>query len=218
LLVECLDSIKYLELNVPFDVVLCSDAGSDSTLQVAERELKSSSLSYKIIRRHRNGGVGASRNTILRESRGKFALMLDGDNSLFPKGPHHLLTAIEASVGATFAYGLLSVKQGSSYVDVMNYLPWDKTLFSEVGNYIDALTIVDREKVLNIGGYSESLSLYGWEDFDLWTRIAHFGGFGVQIKNFVATYLRRGNSMITTTNVDVRSALAEIRERSISIG
>lgn len=217
LLVECLDSILNLKLKEPFDVIVCSDAGDYETLEVAERKLKESSLSFKIVRRLRNGGVGASRNSILRQSRGSFTLILDGDNSLFPYGAQHLLNAIEENEDASFAYGLLAVKRNGLYVDTMNHLPWEKSQFSKVGNFIDALTLINREKILNIGGYTESLNLYGWEDFDLWARIAHFGGFGVQSKNFVATYLRRGNSMISTTNLDGSRALAEIRERSQSI-
>jgi hypothetical protein len=99
----------------------------------------------------------------------------------------YLIDALEANPEAFFSYGLLSVKHRESYVDIMNFYAWDTNLFSDIGNYIDALTLLDREKVLNIGGFSDSLNLYGWEDFDLWARIADIGGYGAQTKNFVAT-------------------------------
>jgi Glycosyl transferase family 2 len=217
LLKKCIDSVKNLEVTEQFDVVVCSDAGNQVTLETARRELLASNLSFRIIKRVRNGGVGASRNTILQNSRGKYSLMLDGDNTLFPKSTRYLIDALEENPGAFFSYGLLSVKERESYIDLMNFYAWDINLFRGVGNFIDALTLLDREKILAIGGFSDSLNLYGWEDFDLWARIADVGGYGAQTKNFVATYSRRANSMISTTDVDTNKALAEIRERSPSI-
>jgi len=217
LLKKCIDSIKNLKIEQNFDVLVCSDAGNQESLDIALQELRMSELSFKIVRRIRNGGVGASRNTMLNLSRGQYFLILDGDNSLFPKGPQHLIDALASDANAHFAYGLLAVNQGGRFVDIMNSVDWDSRNFSKVGNFIDALTLVNRKKILAMGGFSESLNLYGWEDFDLWARVAHQGGYGVQVKNFVAVYFKRANSMISTTNISARSALAEIKERSASI-
>ena len=41
--------------------------------------------------------------------------------------------------------------------------------------YIDAMAMFDREQLIKIGGYDNELyklGWFGWEDYDLWLRIA----------------------------------------------
>jgi Glycosyl transferase family 2 len=217
ILTRTLESISRIEFENDFEVLLCSDAGTQETLDIAISYFAESNLSYAIFKRVVNGGVGASRNDLLSAARGKYVLTLDADNTLFPRGPHLLYEAIKSNESAAFAYGVLAVNEGNQLVDVMNYLPWDPTYFRKVGNYIDAFALLDKEKILAIGGFTESLPLYGWEDFDLWARLASEKEFGVFTSNFIGTYFKRAGSMLGVTNMDIQDAALEIRERSPGI-
>jgi hypothetical protein len=210
-------SIQEAEIEVEFEVLVCSDAGDSDTLEIAVSFLQNSNLSCAVYKNNWNFGVGATRNMLLREARGKYALILDGDNSLYPCGLKTLYEGIIKSENAFFAYGILTVEENNSEVDLMSFMKWDRYLFAEIGNYIDALSLVNVDKVLKIGGYSEALPLYGWEDFDLWARIAEEGGVGVFVENFVAVYLKRPGSMIGLTNIDQQDAWALIKSHSPSL-
>jgi hypothetical protein len=94
-------------------------------------------------------------------------------------------------------------------------------------NYLDALALVRRSALDELGGYTTDLRLYGWEDYDLWCRVADRGMRGVQVPEFVARYRVSPNSMISLTNLsdqEAREALAERsprlfgRERPVSAG
>jgi hypothetical protein len=143
--------------------------------------------------------------------------MLDGDNELLPNGANLLLDALKPESKAAFAYGFLAVEENGVMLDIMSFLPWDAQLFSKLGNYIDALAIVDREIVIAHGGYAESLTLYGWEDFDLWARLAEGKYTAAGVRNFVGKYHRNPVSMISATNIDTSDALATIKSRAPSL-
>jgi hypothetical protein len=54
----------------------------------------------------------------------------------------------------------------------------------------------------------------GWEDFDLWFRIAEVGGWGVQIPEILARYRVGRNSMLhTITNPNAYRLWAYLRAK-----
>lgn len=214
---KTLKSVQNMIIDVEFEVVVCSDAGDQNTINRAADFLRTTSLNYSIYKQHFNVGVGATRNSLLYRCQGEFALILDGDNSIFPAGLQTLYDSLKNDEDSYFSYGILAVTEGDNAVDIMSYMSWDKNLFAKVGNFIDALSLVKVKKVLSIGGYSESLALYGWEDFDLWARVAHHGGYGVFARNFVAKYLRRPGSMISITDIDHHDAYAIMKSRAPSV-
>jgi hypothetical protein len=214
LIIKALESLLEIETGKVFDILISSDAGDQETIDLACDFLSKTNLSYKVLKRLDNGGAGANRNTLLRNSRSRYFLALDGDNSLFPKGLDLLYDALNQNTSACFSYGLLAIESKGELIDISGNMNWDVAAFREIGNYIDALALLNIEKVLDLGGYSEDLLLHGWEDFDLWCRVANSGGVGIQVKNFVAIYRRRVNSMISITNLYTKDALDLIAERS----
>jgi hypothetical protein len=212
-----LKSVQNLKIDVDVEVLLCSDSGDQETVDRAIAFLRGTELSYSLYRQAFNVGVGATRNNLLRFAKGKFALILDGDNSIYPTGLQTLYNELKDRSDYYFAYGILAVHENEMPADIMSYLPWDKKLFAKIGNFVDALSLVDIKKILSIGGYSESLSLYGWEDFDLWVRIAEKGGSGFFVGNFVATYFRRPGSMISITDIDHQDAYAVMKTHAPSV-
>jgi hypothetical protein len=55
--------------------------------------------------------------------------------------------------------------------------------------------------------------MYGWEDYDLWCRIAADGGHGVLVPEILCRYHRSPHSMLSITDIDASEMLSLIRER-----
>ena len=57
------------------------------------------------------------------------------------------------------------------------------------------------------------MRLLGWEDYDLWCRVAAAGGRGVQVPQILARYRVGETSMLSLTDIDVSDMTAVLRER-----
>jgi glycosyltransferase involved in cell wall biosynthesis len=217
-ILRCLDSVVNLNTTRNFEVILCNDAGDRETINLALEFLSKKSIQYAVAVRDTNGGVGATRNDLIKMARSNALLMLDGDNELFPNGADLLYDAVSGGAcNSAFSYGILAIEEAGEKTDIMNFQQWDRKLFAEIGNYIDAFAMIDREKILKSGGYTEALELYGWEDFELWARLAENQFFGIGVRNFVGIYHRSKTSMISLTNIDISDALAIIKSGSPSL-
>lgn len=62
------------------EIIVVDDASTDATGNVAHRVLMGSKRPFKIIRREKNGGQSASRNTGLDAAKGKFVIFFDHDD------------------------------------------------------------------------------------------------------------------------------------------
>jgi len=72
--------------------------------------------------------------------------------------------------------------------------------------------MIRRRELIAIGGYTEDPRLHGWEDYDLWCRVAANGGSGVHVPEILLRYLRAEHSMISLTDIDTSEARRVLRE------
>ncbi|HEV2723960.1 MAG TPA: glycosyltransferase family A protein [Thermoleophilaceae bacterium] len=159
-----------------------------------------------------NRGLGAARNVMLTDARAPYAFMLDADNLVYPRALAALVDALEKDPDAVFAYGLLERRRGTRSVGLLSAGPWEPARLRS-GNYIDAMALLRREAVLEIGGFGESLSLYGWEDFDLWCRVAEHDLHAQHVPTFIGRYHERPESMLSVASIDASDAVRELRGR-----
>jgi hypothetical protein len=64
-----------------------------------------------------------------------------------------------------------------------------------------------------LGGYTTDRRLYGWEDYDLWCRVAERGSRTAHVPEIVARYRLAAGSMISLTNLSTREAGEALAER-----
>jgi glycosyltransferase involved in cell wall biosynthesis len=154
-----------------------------------------------LLRHPINRGLGQSRNTAIDVARGEFVFLLDADNSVFPSGIGRLVRAIEDDPEAAFAWGYLQTHDPELQpVGLLSSFDWEPARFGN-GNYIDAMVLWRRAALLDWGMYTTDSGLYGWEDFELFARVAEGGGHGVMTPQFVARYRLSGLSMLRTANM-----------------
>lgn len=157
---ECLE-----EAGFSAEVLVIDDASRDGS----QKLLRSIRMLYdeprmKTLFLKQNLGLPTVRNLALQMSRFRYVCLMDADNELIPSNLALFLQSI-VETGATLVHGNLIDKQGGEVVGVRsNEIATIRLL---EGNYIDAFSIVDAEKLLRLGGYSSNPLIYGLEDWEM---------------------------------------------------
>ena len=208
---EALASVAAQDLDL-IELLIHDDASGDDSAAVARAFLEARPwLPARVLCRAVNAGLPRARNTLLEHARAPYALMLDADNALYPQAARRLAAALDADPAAVFAYGTLAVWRDGHPDGLLSAQGWDPAVFAE-RNPIDALALLRRDSVLALGGYRDDARLHGWEDYELWVRVAASGGHGVHVPSFVARYRRAPGSMAHFSDLDAEGMKALLRE------
>jgi hypothetical protein len=197
-----------------FEIVVLDDASSDRSAPAVIKWMEShATVPALLLQNAWNRGLGATRNALFDAARGEYVLALDSDNEVYPSAISKLAAALDADPGAVFAYPILEVHEDGLPATLLGYQPWEPERL-RVGNYIDALALIRRREAIALGGYSEDLRLYGWEDYDLWCRVADQRRYGIHVPEILARYTRAEYSMNwSVTAIDLTDAKAVLRGR-----
>lgn len=194
-------------------ILVLDDASTDdSAAVVTDWAQAHPDVDLTLLRRTVNAGLPVARNALAAHAETELVLMLDSDNELLPGGLAKLVAALDADPGALFAYGVLAIHRAGRGDGLLSSLPWEPALLRE-HNPIDALALLRREELLELGGYTTDPDLHGWEDYDLWCRCAETGRRGAHVPSFVARYRRDAGSMLSVTDIDQSSAREALARR-----
>jgi Glycosyl transferase family 2 len=187
-----------------------STDGSGEAIRAASRELPW--LPVTLISRGKNHGLPAARNLALDHARADLVFVLDADNVILRGGLRRLVEALEEYPEAAFAYGLIECFDSAGPCDVLNWMDWDPARLRH-GNYIDAMAMIRRAALEEVGRYPLDPVLFGWEDFAVWLAMASDGMQGVRVPDFVARYRRSAHSMLSLTGIDNSAAWSALVRR-----
>jgi hypothetical protein len=194
------------------ELIVVDDCSRDESGQAVRAELdRHASLPATIVTRAENLGLAAARNCAVEHARGEYVFILDADNVVYPHAFARLVEALDAAPETTFAYGILEQFGPDGPVDLLSWHRWDADRL-RYGNYIDAMAMIRRAAVLEVGGYTSDARLYGWEDFALWCAFADRGWNGVLVPEILARYRKGVGSMISTTDIDASAAWGALVE------
>jgi Glycosyl transferase family 2/Glycosyl transferases group 1 len=198
----------------PLEVVVLDDASTDrSQAAVLDFFAAHAHLPGQLVQHVVNRGLGRTRNDLVASARGELVFMLDADNEIYPTGLDRLVEALDADPEALFAYCMLEEHVDGKPDTLRSFLPWEPGRLAEA-NYIDAMSLLRRRELLELGGYTEDPRLHGWEDYDLWCRTAQRGLRGVLVSEVLARYRRADHSMLySITNIDTSEAESLLRAR-----
>ena len=212
-IVEALDSVQQQTLD-RFDLTIVDDGSTDGSASVARNWLQENTGRFgtvQLVQHLQNRGLPITRNTAIALSDAEYCFILDADNQLYPRCLEQCAEAVGVS-NAAVAFPIVEVFGDRS--ELLNVNLWSQSRFVE-GNYIDAMALLRRAAVLEVGGYSV-MQITGWEDFDLWCKLIEAGYQGVRVPEILARYRVHGASMLQTVthapnNVDMLKK--EIRQR-----
>jgi glycosyltransferase involved in cell wall biosynthesis len=213
-IVEALDSVANQTLKA-LSLLVVDDASRDKSAERASRWLQrygSRFVRAALVRRTSNGGLAAARNLALQLVESPLLFIFDADNSIYPRCLERLSEALEADPRAAMAYCVIEVFGKDRRL--MGTPVWHRDRLAS-GNYIDAMSLLRTKILRRLNGYA-SMSVPGWEDYDLWCRFAENGLYGVRVPEILARYRVHSSSMLNTdTNRMERSKLliAEMLQR-----
>jgi len=216
---ECLKSLEDSHTAaIPggIEVVIVNDASTDDSLNQVMAFQKNSRHPVRIIDKRLNTGLADARNIGLQMARAAYVFIMDADNLVFPRALEELHVRIVKD-GSAAVYSMLCRFQSrqSDPEGLLSYFDWDQQMLVEFP-YIDAMAMFDREQLIKIGGYDNKLyklGWFGWEDYDLWLRIAG-GGLSVSfLPNVLCLYRHHKSAMSNTTNLFERELVAHLVEK-----
>jgi Glycosyl transferase family 2 len=218
LIAPTLDSLERSHYR-SFEIVVVDDGSGDGSGDAAVAWMRSHENVPALLVRHPvNRGLGAARNTALDFARGRYCLVLDSDNEIYPRCLDALVGTLERDPEPVFAYpiletfGMVEAYATRGGDPLVSFLGWEPRRL-RMGNFIDALALIRTRELREVGAYTTDGRLYGWEDYDLWCRIAERGGSGRLVPQPLARYRTSPSSMLSITNLSLTSAKAAVIER-----
>ena len=207
---ETLDSIA-ASTDVELEIVVVDDHSLDRGRQVvadwieAHPEVPAVLLGSEI-----NRGLPAARNLGTEASRSDLVMVMDADNHVYPTALRRVADALAGDPDAAFAYSAL--EEFGIHRGVRSAMAWHVPWLCE-GNYIDAQAMIRRSTFDRLGGYNaDDALLFGWEDWELWLRIADDGGYGVHVPQMLGRYRTQEGSMLGITNLVAHEMLEHVRD------
>jgi cellulose synthase/poly-beta-1,6-N-acetylglucosamine synthase-like glycosyltransferase len=199
---QCLDSVCASQ-SIDFDILVIDDCSTDDSAAIVQDYLQTTETPIRLIQKAFNTGLADARNTGLHLARAPFVFILDADNWIYPNCLTTLHSAIQTA-GCAAVYGIINrfnSKTGEG-AGLVSFYEWD-VLELVAGPYIDAMALFKKDILLKVGGYSTELMVIawsGWEDYDLWLKLAQAGHNAKLVPNILSSYRVHPNSMIHTTN------------------
>jgi hypothetical protein len=167
-----------------FEILILADDESDITRTRGFLN-EQSSLPAMLLSQGMHASLGRSRNVLAERARGKYVFILDAEGGIYPSALERLARALDSEPLAIFAYPMVGIFDDAGPVELRSSLPWEPERLKR-GNWIDAMALIRRERLLEIGGYSTDPRLAGWEEFELWCRCAEAGDHGVHVPEVLA--------------------------------
>ncbi len=189
---ECLLSVLSAEaVGDGVEVIVVDDGSTDESLERATALANNAAMPILIVRKHSNTGLADARNVGLSCARANAVFILDADNWIYPRCLRLLYEALRAGTCAG-VYSLIRRfdHKTQEALGLMSRFDWDVTELIR-SPYIDAMAMMDREAVLSVGGYSTELidhGWFGWEDYDLWLKLAAAGFACRLVPNVLSSY------------------------------
>ena len=203
---ECLDSVvqsQVSQLPSPIEIVVVDDCSTDRSVEVVTQYLMGCCHPIRLVKKAINTGLADARNLGLKLARAPYIFTLDADNKIEANClmEHYQMLHSSDYISVYAIIHKFDHNTGAS-AGCASHLPWQvDTLVQDP--YIDAMAMFDREKVLQIGGYLTDLIRYGWfgwEDYELWLRIAASGQPCGFIPKVLSHYRVHSASMLHSTN------------------
>jgi glycosyltransferase involved in cell wall biosynthesis len=193
-----------------WEVVIVNDGSTDEAVDKIGKELEKVDDRISYFQKE-NGGLGDARNYGVEKAKGEFVLLLDADNRLKDHFMEIAINAIEEDRQRAIIYG------DAEYIGERNGI-WKMGAFDKLkllkDNYIDACALVNRKKLIDIGGFEVNLPIQGHEDWDLWLTALEKGLIFHYLNEVVFEYRVRADSMIRTIGKDnIKKNIAFIREK-----
>ena len=180
-----------------FETIIVNDGSTDVNTIEYLHSLKEKG--WQVIFQ-KNSGLGHARNTGILHAKGAFILPLDADNKVYPDYMLKGLERLQADEEVAVVYAKARYFGDKSGVLAPGPFNLQRLM---LGNYIHACAIIRKSVIEKIGFY-DNMEIMGYEDWDLWLRIAFSGYKFSYIDEVLFEYRVTKSSMMRTLNADIQ--------------
>lgn len=192
-LIEAIESVKkYLSAD-DYEIILINDGSTDAeTIQIVD-SIKNDFKNIIVVDQL-NTGLGKARNNGIKIAKGKYIIPLDADNKIRPEFIKQTIQVLDSNEDIAVIYGDAKMFENKNHL--WKGKPFD---ISEMilNNYIDACAGFRKSVWEDLKGYDEKMPVMGFEDWDLWLRMAVRGYQFKYVNDIFFDYRVRDNSMLT---------------------
>ena len=216
---ECLRSVMAQKAvdKISVECIVVDDCGPDKSIDIAERIIDSYNgpIDFKIIRRKKNGGLSAARNSGIHEAAGEYLYFLDSDDYISPDCISRLWQLAKEHPEVEIVYGktvcVPDPEEKRTYLDLAKFhAPAYSNATATVRKYHLLFPEIACNRLIKTSWLKDN-ELYFTEglineDFD-WHLRAHFAVCSYSILLYgEATYLyrQRENSIMTSDKEEAR--------------
>jgi glycosyltransferase involved in cell wall biosynthesis len=207
---ETLDSIV-ASTGVDIEIVIVDDHSNDHGRQVVSDFIEAHpDTPIVLIGVDANRGLPASRNRAIEYARGAKVMVMDADNHIYPTCLRRLADALDAHPGAAFSWSIL--EEFAKTTGLRSATGWHVPWLC-VANHIDAQAMFRAATFEQHGGYRvDDALVFGWEDWEMWLRLAASGERGVHVAEMLGRYRTQETSMLATSNLFGDLMLEHLRQ------
>jgi teichuronic acid biosynthesis glycosyltransferase TuaG len=203
----------------PREVVIVDDGSTDHTKAICVAfKTNMDGIDLKIYQQ-KNAGAGAARNRAIKEATGKYLAFLDADDEWLPEKLQISLLKMHDGNNVLTSHNYVSIKPKSkNQIDCAALFAATTQPYSALyrkGFIATSSVVVEREAVLNAGGFDQTLP--NAQDFDLWLEILKrrpddFDVFAEALTNYHVTpgsiMSHTASRLRCTINIACRHALS----------
>jgi glycosyltransferase involved in cell wall biosynthesis len=175
-----------------WECIIVNDGSPDDTEVVVNKWLAKDSRFVYLYKE--NGGVSSARNLGIEKAKGIFIIPLDADNKLRPNFIKETVVILDTNKEVDVVHGDAQLFGNKDLI--WKGKPFD---ISEMvlNNYIDTCAGFRKSVWVDVGGYDVNMPIYGFEDWDLWLRMAVRGFQFQYVEAIFFDYRVRDNSLLS---------------------
>lgn len=190
---EAIASVKNYSPLEDYEIILVNDGSSDEkTINVLETIDQNDKYIYVV--NQPNMGLAKARNNGIKLAKGKYIIPLDADNKLRPQFIKQTIAILDLDDNIDVIFG--DAQLFGNKDSVWKGKPFDIAEMV-LNNYIDACAGFRKSVWEELGGYDENMPVMGFEDWDLWLRMAVRGYQFEYVETIFFDYRVRDNSMLS---------------------
>lgn len=201
------------------EIIVVDDASSDHTAEVC-RTFKEP---VRVIRLHKNVGLGAARNVGIKASTGDYLAFLDDDDTRLPDSIAPQMHCLEANPQAALCYGRAFIGDCATGRATDELIPKEMPegdLFWKLlrANFIPVLSVLlRRAPLVEVGLFDARLRQV--EDWDLWLRLSERWTFAaVDLPVAVYRMFAPNSGQLSSRRARMAMAAAAVQKRAMRGG
>jgi glycosyltransferase involved in cell wall biosynthesis len=164
---DALDSVERCDKSL-FELIIINDGSTDDSTNNYLKEL--SHRGFNVVFQE-NMGLSGARNAGIALAGTEYILLLDADNMIRPEYLTRGIEVLDQDPHTAVVYGDAQLFGEQQDVWTVGSFNLQRLMIS---NFIDACAMVRKSVFRTVGLYDTKMRL-GWEDWDLWLRIAFAG-------------------------------------------